>query len=186
MTIEELLHVKPVTFGVSSLNLKDGTGLVQSLMNDGVKLELGKRLSIAALTTTLQSLPVEQRDRILGWEIDLDSQVEAVPLDYTHAELIPDSKVINVVNQATILTLCITTLILSGAVGWNIVFNHEYPKVSLAAVILIPITLCALWVIGVLRGRQSLMSVVLGDNAVQETVTQSIIKGVANNIANRK
>lgn len=180
MTVEELLQIKPVTFGVSSLSLKDGSGFVQSLINEGLHLELGKRLSIRVVKTIIDALPEEQRNRILAWEIDEASEIEAVALDVTPPPILPDSKVVNHVNNVTVWTLCLTTLMFVGSISWNIVVNHEYPKVSLGLVAIGPITLCALWVIGVLRNRQSLMSVVLGDGETKETVAQAVLKAVVN------
>lgn len=178
--------MKPVTFGVSSLTLKDGRGFVQALNDEGMKLEIGKRLSIRIVAELIRALPDEERERIGAWEIDEASEVEAVPLDAVIPTMLPDSKVVNHVNNVTIWTLCILTLMLGGAVAYNIVVNHEYPKVTLGLVIVTPVTLCALWVIGVLRNRQSILSVVLGDGTAQESMGQSIVKAVAGNLINRR
>lgn len=165
---------------MSSLALKDGRGLIQALIDEGLKLEIGKRLSIRIIAEMVAALPEEQRDRILSWEIDESSEVEAVALDHGTPGILPDSKVVNHVNNVTVWTLCLTTLMFVGSISWNIVANHEYPKVTLGLVAIGPITLCALWVIGVLRNRQSLMSVVLGDGEAKETATQAVLKALVN------
>lgn len=180
MTVEELLQIKPVTFEVSSLSLKDGSSFVQSLVNEGIPVDSAKRVNIRTIQTIVESLPEEQRDRILAWEIDEASEVETVGLDVTVPPILPDSKVVTHVNNVTVWTLCLTTLMFVGSISWNIVVNHEYPKVTLGLVAIGPITLCALWVIGVLRNRQSLMSVVLGDGEAKETVAQAVLRAVAN------
>lgn len=165
---------------MSSLALKDGKGFVQALIEEGLKLETGKRLSIRVVSEMVGSLPEEQRSRILSWEIDEASEIEAVALDHATPAILPDSKVVNHVNNVTVWTLCLTTLMFVGSISWNIVVNHEYPKVTLGLVAIGPITLCALWVIGVLRNRQSLMSVVLGDGEAKESATQAVLKALIN------
>lgn len=177
MTVEELLGVKPVTFGVGGLVLKDGTGLVTSLVGLGVKLDPNTRITIRMLSESILTLPEEQRVTVLAWEIDEEMEL-ALPASLT--PILPDSAVVNHVNNVTVWTLCLTTLMFVGSISWNIVVNHEYPKVTLGLVAIGPITLCALWVIGVLRNRQSLMSVVLGDGEAKETATQAVLKALAN------
>lgn len=170
--------------GVNSLILKDGTGFLQALVTQGIKVDLKKRSTVKSISDLILTLPEEQRAVILAWEVDELSDVEPPLTGPILPAILPDSKVVNHVNSVTIWTLCLTSLMIIGAISWNIVVNHEYPRVSLALVAIGPITLCALWVIGVLRNRQSIMSVIIGgDSQSQDTMVQTIAKAVLTKIA---
>ncbi|WNT47116.1 hypothetical protein SPLA10_PHROGS00055 [Salmonella phage SPLA10] len=177
MTVEELLKVKPSTFGVTYLALKGGKPLIVALRETGIPIDLEGHITIQHLRGALVALNDEERAKALQWEIDTETTVPALGRKQM---AIDEDRAVNHVNTVYGWTTCLTTLMLVGAISWNIVMIGEYPNPWLMLIILFPITIATIWLLGILKGRQSLLGVVLGEGEAKEGIVQAAIKGVIN------
>lgn len=177
MTVEELLRVKPSTFGVTCLALTDGTPLMVALRGLGIPIDLDGQLTIQHLRGVIVSLSESDAEMVKAWEIDTEATAMAMG---RRQVAIADDKAVSHVNTVYGWTTCLTTLMLVGAISWNIVMIGEYPNPWLMLIILFPITIATIWLLGILKGRQSLLGVVLGEGEAKESIVQAAIKGVIN------
>lgn len=177
MTVEELLQVKPSTFGVTYLALKGGKPLIVALREIGIPIDFEGHATIQHLREVLATLNDEERAKALQWEIDTET---TAPTFSRKQMTIDEDSTVNHVNTVYGWTTCLTTLMLVGAISWNIVMIGEYPNPWLMLIILFPITIATIWLLGILKGRQSLLGVVLGESEAKESIVQAAIKGIIN------
>lgn len=181
MKVESLLNLRPVTLGITGIVLTDGNNLVDSLVNMGAAIDPSKRLTIKIAKEALQAFPPEIRDQILDWEVDEESEAERIPQGFIQGlnDPVTDASLKHS-NSIYGWTLCITTLILAAPTAYSIFVEHVYPKPIWGVILILPVTLAVLYLIGALKQRQSLLSVILGDTSSKESVGMTVIKAIAN------
>lgn len=187
MEVRELLKVKPATFGISNLTTVQGTSLLSELNKYGLVLELNGRYTIRYLAEVLTSVvDAETLDKIYSIQIDENATVEAFPIEAPRMDLDPTCDLsLRHANSIYGWTTCIVTLVLASACAWSIVMHKTYPNVWFLGISLFPLTVALFRTLGVLRNRQSMLSLILGDGATKETVLQTVVNGAASALANR-
>lgn len=186
MTVEELLKVKPITFGVYGLALKDGRNFVSALASVGVHIDFTLPFTIRMVQEELDKLDEAVKSKVLAWEIDENAQSEVFPTNLTPGVVDPTGDIsLKHANSIYGWTTCIVTIMLVAAISYNIVLNHTYPRSLFIGIVLFPLTVALFRTLGVLRNRQSMLGVILGDGPAKETVLQSVINGAASAVVNR-
>lgn len=182
MKVKDLLKVTPKSLVVSYIVLTDGRPILEALREKAIPVDLDASLTIHQLAVAIECLDEEDKLKAYDWEIDTKNNVQA--FKPRREVKMPDDKAVDQVNTIYGWTTCLTTLMMVGAIAWNIVINHEYPKTSLMVVVLFPITIATIWLLGILRNRQSLMSIVIGDGEERESLAKAVVKSAASAITN--